>query len=361
MKLYTFDEAIKKADGYNKHLLLGNGFSIACKPDIFTYQTLYEQADFSQIENAKAVFEELDTTDFEIVVNSLEQSASILNVYTPNEKKLREKLTFDANAIKHLLIDTVAKNHPKYPNAIPDEYFRNCRLFLANFLDREKNKKGSVYTLNYDLLLYWALMHREEREMFNLDIDDGFGRDFLGFEGSGGEASFAPDVTWQGETRTHYQTIHFLHGSLHLFDKGSELEKYTWIDSGVSLTDQATYSIEQGYYPLFVSEGNTDNKLDKIKHSAYLHKAYRSFIANTLQTKAAFFTYGFSFSENDEHIIKGFRNGKNQLLIVGIFGDLNSKENQRILKVVDSLNDLRSSKTKLEVIYYDVETAKVWV
>ena len=44
----TFQEAIKKADTYNtKHLLLGNGFSIACVPSIFTYNSLFEEADFS--------------------------------------------------------------------------------------------------------------------------------------------------------------------------------------------------------------------------------------------------------------------------------------------------------------------------
>ena len=36
-----FDEAIQQsADCKKRHLLLGNGFSIACKPDIFTYKSL---------------------------------------------------------------------------------------------------------------------------------------------------------------------------------------------------------------------------------------------------------------------------------------------------------------------------------
>lgn len=360
MKIYSFEEAVQKAFGYKKHLLLGNGFSIACKPDIFTYQTLYEQADFSSIQNAKALFESLDTTDFEVVVYSLEQAAKILDVYDPNQKNLKAQLLQDADAIKHLLIDTVAKNHPSRPNDISDDQYRSCRLFLSQFLDKNKNEKGSVYTLSYDLLLYWSLMHQEEFEAYDFVIDDGFNRDFLGFESGDGTAEFAPDVTWQGETQAHHQTIHFLHGALHLYDKGDELQKYTWIDSGVALTEQARFSIDNGFYPLFVSEGNTESKLTKIKHSAYLHKAYRSFIANTNQTKAAFFTYGFSFSENDEHIIKGFRIGKNPLLIVGVFGDMNSKENQRIVKVVDTLNDMRSPKNELEAIYYDVETANVW-
>jgi len=46
--LLTFQQALDKAAGYSKrHLLLGNGFSIALKPDIFSYGSLYENADFS--------------------------------------------------------------------------------------------------------------------------------------------------------------------------------------------------------------------------------------------------------------------------------------------------------------------------
>lgn len=44
----TFDEAIAGSEQFSKrHLLLGNGFSIACRADIFHYGSLYDQADFS--------------------------------------------------------------------------------------------------------------------------------------------------------------------------------------------------------------------------------------------------------------------------------------------------------------------------
>jgi len=41
MTILTFEAALSAANG-KKHLLLGNGFSIALKPDIFTYGSLYE-------------------------------------------------------------------------------------------------------------------------------------------------------------------------------------------------------------------------------------------------------------------------------------------------------------------------------
>jgi hypothetical protein len=44
-KLIPFDQALEVAEHYGKkHLLLCNGFSIACKPDIFGYGSLFEEA-----------------------------------------------------------------------------------------------------------------------------------------------------------------------------------------------------------------------------------------------------------------------------------------------------------------------------
>lgn len=37
-KLLSFNQAISKSEIYsNRHAMLGNGFSIACRPDIFVY------------------------------------------------------------------------------------------------------------------------------------------------------------------------------------------------------------------------------------------------------------------------------------------------------------------------------------
>lgn len=50
MPLLSFAEAIEYSDDFSKcHLLLGNGFSIACLPDIFHYGSLFSQADFSAV------------------------------------------------------------------------------------------------------------------------------------------------------------------------------------------------------------------------------------------------------------------------------------------------------------------------
>jgi len=63
MKLISFFAALEDSRRCTKrHLLLGNGFSIACRPDIFIYGKLFEQADFSNLSlSAKKAFDALDT------------------------------------------------------------------------------------------------------------------------------------------------------------------------------------------------------------------------------------------------------------------------------------------------------------
>ncbi len=53
VKVLSFQQAIKESASCNKrHLLLGNGFSIACRANIFRYDKLFEQADFTNLSKA---------------------------------------------------------------------------------------------------------------------------------------------------------------------------------------------------------------------------------------------------------------------------------------------------------------------
>lgn len=83
MALMTFSEALRESQSYNRrHLLLGNGFSIACRPNIFAYGKLFEQADFSKISpTAKNAFAALGTQDFEKVIKALRDASKIIAAY----------------------------------------------------------------------------------------------------------------------------------------------------------------------------------------------------------------------------------------------------------------------------------------
>src|SRR5437660_11979048 len=77
MKLITFAEALSKTARYKKrHMVLGNGFSIACKPDIFSYRALFEQAAFTSAQDlTRTAFDVPDTRDFEEVTRALSDAA----------------------------------------------------------------------------------------------------------------------------------------------------------------------------------------------------------------------------------------------------------------------------------------------
>lgn len=161
----TVEQAIAQSSGAKRHVLLGNGFSIAWKASVFTYDSLLEKADFSAIENASGLFEAAGSNDFEFVIRGLQQSAKFLQVYRPEEVETAERMLSDAEELKAILVRAIAENHPDLPGAVAAEAYVACRAFLANF--------DHIYTVNYDLLLYWTLMQDEVDEL-DIRCDDGF-------------------------------------------------------------------------------------------------------------------------------------------------------------------------------------------
>jgi len=334
----TFAQALSKAsDGLKKpHLLLGNGFSRACKDDIFAYDALFDRADFRDLSQfCRQAFESLKTTDFEVVMRALRMAVQLVRLYAPDQPKLAEQFQQDAEGLREVLVRTIAEHHPGVPAEIPAAKYAGCRRFLGNF-DR-------LFTINYDLLLYWALMQRELEP--NIPCDDGFRK----------PPDDATYVTWEPEN-TYTQNVYYLHGGLHLFDAGSELQKYTWSNTGIPLIQQIRAALNSDLYPLFVAEGTSVQKVDRIRHHAYLSKAERSLnnIAGSL------FAYGLSLASNDEHILKAVLNSKVSTLYVSLFGDPTSVSNQRIISTAEDLIDQRPKRKPLKIEFYDAQSAAVW-
>lgn len=338
MDLLTFQDAIKESKSSTKrHLLIGNGFSIAWKPNVFQYSSLYDQADFDSLNpEIKGVFESLDTTDFEIVMRYLIVTFKVLKIYNKKDKALIKKLKDDAESLKSLLINTIASNHPESPGDILESEYENCITFLNNF--------NNVYSLNYDLLLYWVIMHYNEINV--VKYDDGFRTPYTGKAGY---------VTWEIEN-TNKQNIHYLHGALHLFDAGAELQKYTWVNTGIKLIEQIRAALDNDFFPLFVSEGESSNKKKKIVHSNYLSRGLRSFASIT----GSLFIYGHSLAENDEHILRLISKGKVEKLFVGLYGNVKSKDNKVIIRRATELVNKRNNNKNLELHFYSSESANVW-
>lgn len=351
--MMSFADAISDSVQFSRrHLLLGNGFSIACRADIFHYGSLFTQADFSSVPEVKVVFNALDTQDFEAAIHALERAAAILPAYLPGQTCAATKMVAHAEILKEILVQTIARNHPHVPSDIPDEKFRACRRFLAHFLSGDK--AGCVFTLNYDLLLYWALMHdgMSSGETLALATNDGFGN-----------VEDEPDadyVVWQGETNAHSACVMFLHGALHLFDTGKELIKYTWVRRGVPLIDQVGKALAHDAFPLFVAEGTSTQKKAKIRHNAYLYQGFKQFTANVMQGNHCMFVFGHSLAENDDHILNRIGRGRCRRIYIGIFGDPAVASNQQIMARAEGLKNLRQEKWPLEIAFYDAASAQIW-
>lgn len=338
--LLNFQEAIAEAEpGKSKHVFLGNGFSRACRNDIFAYDALFKRADFTRLPLAQQAFTALGTTDFEVVMLALRRAAVLVTVYAPTHPDLAKLFREQADALREVLAAAIAQNHPEYPAEIAPERYTACRQFLNHF--------NSVYTLNYDLLLYWSIMQGEAEQDLALG-DDGFRTP------DDGTATY---VTWDVE-KTDRQDVHYLHGALHLFDAGNELKKYTWVNTGIRLIDQIREALAKNFFPLIVSEGTSAEKMTRIQHSNYLGRSYRSFakIGGTL------YIYGFAMGANDEHWLRLIQANRSlKKLFVGLYGDPADAANQHVVQRTFALREARSAgRFALSVGFFNASTAKVW-
>lgn len=339
----SFDEALNRSAGAKRHLLLGNGFSMGWNRDAFSYETLRQKADLTSLScDGDALFDALHTSDFEVVIDRLGGMGSLLGVYEPGAA-LIDQSAADAEIIREALAVALAGHHPDHVGAVLAKQYLAARRFLQHF-DR-------VFSVNYDLLLYWSTL---QDEIDDLEVvgDDGF-RDDPDDEG-------ADWVTWDNAGSRRNQTVHYLHGALHLFDAGDRLKKLTWKRTAVPLLDQIREALGRGEYPLVVTEGTSAEKLRKIDHSAYLSGSYRSF--GNIQH--ALFIYGHSLAENDDHILNLIVRGKVSRLYISLYGDPEGPNNRRIRKRAQQMADGRlirtDGKKPLAVHYYEADSAAVW-
>lgn len=344
MNIHSFGEAMHLVAGHKKrHLLLGNGFSISLKPDIFSYGSLFENADFSAAPYLKNLFEALNTKDFEAVIRQLFAAATVIELYQPGLRELSRQLRRDAEIVKSALVTAIAHRHPNRPYDVTSAQYVACRAFTRQF--------DHLFTLNYDVLLYWTLMQDQLGDE-PIHHDDGFRHP---------DDNAAPYVSWQ---QADSASVSYLHGALHLFDRATEITKYTWSKTDLAIVDQVRDALDHNRFPIFVAEGSSASKQDRILHNAYLHKALRSFEGCMNSPTNALVIFGHSLAENDMHVLRYIAAGKVSSLLVGIYGDQNSPANQEAianaLHLVDLRADLRGPRVPLEVHFYNAASAHVW-
>lgn len=363
-----FEQALEETQTTKRHLLLGNGFSIALFPDRFHYRALLDQVDFAELPEVRDAFELLGTTDFETVSQALRQAATLLPLYSADQDA-RNLLVRHSEALKEQLVQAIAGQHPERPGDVEDRQYIACRNFIRHFLGsnriiqpdgRRRDLRGNIYTLNYDLLLYWTLLHDDPAEVFEdpneadqIDHDDGFR--------APDDAPDAPYVTWEAEGAADGQRIHYLHGALHLFDVGPDIQKLCWERAGgVPLVEQIRDALAQNRFPLFVSEGDSAAKLSRIRHSGYLQRSLKSFAQVCRTEGSSIFIFGHSLAENDDHVLRFIERGKVGRLYVSLFGDPETADNRQVQLRASAIANARNERYPLRVSFFDAASAQIW-
>lgn len=129
--------------------------------------------------------------------------------------------------------------------------YESSSVFLSNF--------RKVFTLNYDLLLYWVNLE-------NKPLNDGFGR-AKRIAGGRFKSPFKEEA---------WCDIYNLHGGLHLFQNGTGGIMKT-LDTGNGVIATITDAIaSKKILPLYVAEGSSRAKMRKINSVVYLRHCYKT-------------------------------------------------------------------------------------
>lgn len=272
------------------NLLLGNGFSVNYSHSIFTYKALAEYVQKNGTDLVKNLFKSLKTENFELIMEQLDQMIAVLQAM-PNLADAAENLSNAKEGLKIALLDAIRESHPDHVFKVTPEEIKNC----ANFLREFPISNGKIFTTNYDLLLYWVInrgLHDTENPK------DGFYRYITNPEEVrlGEEAHFS-DLLW---TSKNEQNVFNLHGGLQIFDDKGKVIKETYDSrNGEWLLEKINKRMDEGHYPIFVTDGDGQKKLQHIRRNRYLSNAYESL----REIRGSLIVFGFSFSQNDFHII----------------------------------------------------------
>ena len=344
MNLETFDDvlaSIKKNPKRPFHLLLGNGFSVAYAPKIFSYNALHDFVVKLKDKDLSKILEVIETRNFEVIMQYLNHFSALITAFG-GDPALKKRVDAASAKLKTSLLDAVKALHPEHVFKVPEDQSKACAAFLKTFLDTD----GNIYSTNYDLLLYWVLMRNSIVEHV-----DGCGRELENDTGEfvKPEEQIWTDLIW-GKNRDK-QNVFYLHGALPFFDSGVAVVKEEY-DEYNYLLQKISARMEKGEYPIFVTAGNGQQKLTHITHNQYLTYCYDSFC----QAGGSLVTFGFGFGPYDEHIINAINRAAKQKVsdklwsvYIGVYSGDDKKHIEQL-----------AGQFRCKVHVYNAKTANVW-
>ena len=297
------------------NLLLGNGFSIGVSQK-FDYNSLLEIIDNHNINmypHARTLFnkDKIGTNNFEEVLRVI-YHAYLVNFY--NLEAIRGLY----ENVRKSLIASVQIGHVDYKDVNRTK------------IREELIKYKSIFTTNYDLIVYWSITE---------NWFEGFG-DFFWNKGTTFDIS---NTYIAGKT-----PIFYLHGALHLKTQpnGNTL-KVTGSDESSIM--EILNDGDLGDIPLFISEGTPEMKLRRIRENDYLNFCYRSL----LKTKGNLVIYGHGLNNKyDNHIIDAIRNSQVNKIAISIFSGLTQFQKNYFKSYVEE----KFSDEKKEIYFFESDS-----
>jgi hypothetical protein len=317
------------SENYTGALLLGNGASISVN-NRFAYNSLIQHARDNGLltQDVQQLFGFFNTSDFELVLRLVWQASHVnrsLNI--PDER------THDAYLrVRECLIQSVRNVHPEHGDVagqLPAIY-----AFLKGF--------KTALSLNYDLILYWAIM-------YGLEIPDRHSLKDCFVNGSFDENWRRFRTPIYGDRST---TLAFYpHGSLILCRDIVESERKINSNGNDLLNSILQVWQTESYIPIFVSEGVSQQKINSIQNSYYLSTVYRE-VLTTLEHDLTI--YGWGFGEHDLHILRRMAAAGIQRVAVSVYGADQAFCNRAWQIIQDTLG------RHVQVVFFNSESRGCW-
>lgn len=228
--------------------------------------------------------------NFEEVMESLWHAERVSEALSQDSGNIHELYSH----VRAELVNAIQRVHIPWSRLPADQLRR-----IASVLDQHR----WVFTLNYDLLTYWALMN----DLSAAEIVDFFWNN-----------PFNPADT---ELRSTSATgLVFLHGGIHLWQDTRTGETGKWTNQrqgGLGLLSQLgdAMSSSPNRLPLIVSEGRSEQKQRAIRRSDYLSFGYQQLTQNDDPV----IIFGASFGPQDNHIVQAVRNGGRRAVAVSVY------------------------------------------
>lgn len=271
-------------------LLLGNGASMAVWSK-FGYTSLFDIATSEAVDHPlgdteKNLFAALDSVNFEQVLGALSIARRVNHSFDVQAPQLDEAYEY----IKRALIGAVRHVHVPW-TSVPLDTLIAVRRALKRF--------NHVFSLNYDLLVYWAMMAEEPLE----DFKDYFWT---------GTFDITDTDVWGKATR-----VLWLHGGLHLCrDTWGRTHKRMAQGPGANLLETFGQDFPEAT-PLFVTEGTHVQKLRTVMSSDYLSFGYHELSSHV----GPLVVFGSALGDEDRHIVESINHNGRMVAVSLMPGD----------------------------------------